>query len=169
MNFRIRELKIGDYDGVFLETLSNLTVVGEIDRKKFREIFRSIQGNPNHRIFVAENENSKVIGAATLFVEQELDGPRVAHIEDVATRKGFQRIGVGSALVSRVLTEAEKIGCRKAVLDCSWDNVPFYKKFGFVEGGERHDSVASLPSGKVLPEIEMVLRKKIRNKAKVEI
>ncbi len=132
MNFRIRNLKSGNFFNTgLLETLANLTVVGEISETRFCEIFQLIDGNPYHRVFVAENDAGEVIGTATLLVEQELEGGLIAHIEDVATRKGFERMGIGSALVNHALSEAKKNGCHRAVLDCSSNNVPFYRKFGF--------------------------------------
>ena len=43
-----------------------------------------------------------MIGATTLLVEQKFihSGGKAGHIEDVVTRKGFEGLGIGSALIN---------------------------------------------------------------------
>ena len=67
---------------------------------------------------------------------------KVAHIEDVVTRKGYEGIGIGSALVERALEFSANLGCYKVILDCSESNVAFYEKNGFKRYGVamRYDS-----------------------------
>lgn len=132
MKIKIRKLKKEDFKKGFLEALSNLSLV-DLDWKEAEKIYKNyIQGNPVYNIFVAELDG-KVVGVTTLLVEQKFihSGGKVGHIEDVATRKGFEGRGIGSALVKRVIAEAKRQGCYKVILDCSKKNIPFYKKFGF--------------------------------------
>ena len=131
ITFKIRKLEVSDLNKGFLETLSNLTVV-DLTPQQAKIIFSKIDFNAHH-IFVAENEEGEIVGTATLFVTQRFihKGGKVGHLEDMAVRKGFERKGIGSSLVRRVIEEAKKQGCYKLILDCSEENIPFYEKLGF--------------------------------------
>ena len=105
----------------------------ETDSRKAERIYKKqIKDNPVYKIFVAELEN-EIVGAITLLIEQKFihSGGKVAHIEDVVARKGFQGQRIGSALVKTAIKQAKKEGCYKAILDCEEKNIPFYKKCGF--------------------------------------
>lgn len=132
MIIRIRELEIGDLKRGFLKTLENLSDLEGLGHKKAREIFEYITLRPSYHVFVAEIEG-QVVGAITLLVEQKFthNGGKVGYIEDVVTRKGWERRGIGRALVSKALEQARQEGCYKIVLECSEDYVSFYEKFGF--------------------------------------
>jgi glucosamine-phosphate N-acetyltransferase len=136
INFIIREMEETDIKNrFFFQTLSNLTEVGKIQSnyKRARKIFREIRSYPFHKIFVAVKDNGEIIGSTTLLIEQKFvhNGGRVGHIEDVATRKEYQGIGVGSALIRRSIEFAKRKQCYKVILDCSDKNIPFYEKLGF--------------------------------------
>ncbi|HEX9318698.1 MAG TPA: GNAT family N-acetyltransferase [Nitrososphaeraceae archaeon] len=98
---------------------------------------KQIQSNPLHRIFVAviqgEKNRGLVIGTTTLFVEPKFifTGGRVGHIEDVAVRPEYQKQGIGAKLVRYATEQAASMGCVRTILDCSNENVPFYKKIGY--------------------------------------
>ncbi len=132
----IRKINESDFENGFFETLSNLTVVGDIytnDESK-REVINKIMGNENYIIVVAEDLKShKIIGTATLLIEQKFihNGGRVGHIEDVATRKGFEGIGVGKELIHKLIEISNEYGCYKIILDCDEKVVKFYEKIGF--------------------------------------
>ena len=52
----------------------------------------------------------------------------------------YRRLGVASALLSRVLNEAARFGIRRTMLEVRQSNAParqLYEKFGFVVGGTR--------------------------------
>ncbi len=129
---KIRRIKEEDFKKGFLETLSNLSSVSLTSKKAERIYKKQIKDNPVYNMFVAELEN-EVVGVITLLMEQKFihSGGKVGHIEDVVARKGFQGKGIGSALVKRAIAEAKKQDCYKVILDCSQENIPFYKKFGF--------------------------------------
>ena len=133
MNFVVRELEERDLSNGFIETLSYLRKVGNISEASIKEIFRKLKMNPDTKIFVAVNKDGKIIGATTLLIEQKFihEGGLVGHIEDVVTHKDFRKIGVGSSLIEASLDFARNAGCYKVILDCSEENVPFYKKLGF--------------------------------------
>lgn len=145
IKYRIREIEENDVEreaGGILEVLENLAPVGELDKTAARNILQQIKSNPLHKVFVAieedegkgnGNNQGLVIGITTLLVEPKFifRGARFGHIEDVAVRKGYERIGIGSRLVSHATESAAKMGCMKTVLYCSDDRMYFYKKLGY--------------------------------------
>ena len=135
-NFIIREIEQADLEKGFFQTLSNLAILGRIrdDLEQAKKILQEIKSYPLYKIFVAvKNDDAEIIGSITLLIEQKFihDGGKSGHIEDVVTRKEYEGIGVGSALVSAALAFAREKNCYKVILDCSEKNVPFYEKIGF--------------------------------------
>ena len=134
--FAIREVELGDLRNGYFSTLKNLSELEGIEQdiEKAEVILDNILANPLHKIFVAiDNRSSEVVGATTLLVEQKFihSGGKAGHIEDVVTRKGFEGLGIGSALISHALHFAKLAGCYKVVLDCSQANISIYQKSGF--------------------------------------
>lgn len=136
LKLEVREIELDDLKNGFFPTLRNLSELGFIqgDLVKAEQILSNIRANPLHKIFVAiDKETSEVIGATTLLIEQKFihDGGKAGHIEDVVTRKGFEGLGIGTALIDHALRFAKTVGCYKIVLDCSEANISFYRKIGF--------------------------------------
>jgi glucosamine-phosphate N-acetyltransferase len=119
----------------FFETLSNLSEVEGIsnDLQRAKRVFLEIKTNPLYKIFVAVKDNGEVIGLTTLLVEQKFihDGGKVGHIEDVVTKKEYEGMGVGTALINASLNFAKEKNCYKVILDCLDNNILFYEKLGF--------------------------------------
>jgi glucosamine-phosphate N-acetyltransferase len=140
VKYTIREIEENDLERGVLETLDNLAPVGELNRTSTHNILQQIKSNPLHKIFVAiredgddDNHQGLIIGTTTLLVEPKFIfcGAKFGHIEDVAVRKGYERMGIGSKLVSHATESAEKMGCIRTVLYCSDDRMYFYKKLGY--------------------------------------
>ena len=133
----VRELRAGDLEKGFLETLENLSDTGGLAPKEARGIFGPMKSNPLYHVFVAVAADGQVIGATTLLVEQKFihHGGLVGHIEDVVVRKGHEGKGVGGSVVRAALEKARRLGCYKVILDCKEDLVDFYGRLGF----SRHD------------------------------
>lgn len=138
INYTIREIEENDIEsGGLLEVLENLASVGGLSKAAAKTILKQIKSNPLHRIFVAVLEGGRnqglIIGTTTLLVEPKFifGGGRVAHIEDVAVRAGWQRKGIGFKLVSYATEQAAIMRCVRTVLDCSDENIPFYEKIGY--------------------------------------
>jgi len=131
MEIRIRKLAKEDFQKGFLESLSNLFMVG-LTIGEAEKIYQKVCYNPVYRLFVAELDG-EVVGVTTLLVEQKflLKGAKFGYIEDVATRKGFERKGIGRLLQEVAIKEAQKEGCCLVRLDSKEKNVPFYEKCGF--------------------------------------
>lgn len=135
ISFLVRRIKEADFENGFFETLSNLTTVGDIRFNEYRmEIINRILGDQNYIIIVAEEqENHTIIGTATLLIEQKFihNGGRVGHIEDVATRAGYEGIGVGKKIIQKLIEISKELQCYKIILDCDNKVIGFYEKLGF--------------------------------------
>ena len=133
-DFIVRELVKEDLDDPkdFIETLSNLTEVGELPAEKLKALLDKMNAQDIH-VFVAVTNDDKIVGSTTLIVEQKFahSGYIVGHIEDVCTKKDFEGTGVGSAVIKKALEYAKERGCFRVILDCYDKLMPFYEKFGF--------------------------------------
>ncbi|MFL6315562.1 MAG: GNAT family N-acetyltransferase [Nitrososphaeraceae archaeon] len=137
VNFVIREIQLADLKRGFFDTLSSLSHVGNIvdQNDRAEKILSEIKSYPFYTIFVAVKEDNQLIGSITILIEQKFihNGGKVGHIEDVVTRKEYEGMGIGKALVLKALDFAKENRCYKVILDCSKSNVEFYKKIGFKE------------------------------------
>ncbi len=133
-NIQVKELEDHHLINSFFDTLSNLTEIGiDVYNKEFsRKIFEKIKKADNIKIFVAIKD-SDIVGSITAIIEQKFvhNGGKICHIEDVVTRKGFEKLGIGSVLVEKVLELAIQEKCYKVILNCSEYNSMFYEKLGF--------------------------------------
>jgi glucosamine-phosphate N-acetyltransferase len=141
IKYRIREIEENDLkSGGVLEVLENLAPGGELDRTAASNILLQIKSNPLHKVFVAvqedvndEDNQGLIIGTTTLLVEPKFifGGARFGHVEDVAVRKEYEGMGIGSKLVRHATESAAKMGRMKTVLYCSDDRMSFYKRLGY--------------------------------------
>jgi|TARA_B110000438_G_scaffold105159_1_gene103676 glucosamine-phosphate N-acetyltransferase len=131
-NIRIREIIETDIENGFLETLDRLRKASDLDKEIGKNILRKIISNPDYIIEVVE-ENGKIIGSATLFIEQKFihNGGKVGHIEDVVVSKEYEGKGIGIKLVTSLLEKAKAMNCYKTILDCNDELIPFYERIGF--------------------------------------
>jgi ribosomal-protein-alanine N-acetyltransferase len=85
--------------------------------------------------FLARDKNQRIVGFCSFWrVLDEL------HINNLAVLPECRRSGVATALLSRVLEEAVRLGTRRAMLEVRRSNVPaqeLYQKFGFTVSGVR--------------------------------
>lgn len=132
MTVKIRRLQEKDLFNGFLESLDSLRKASDLSPEKAKMVFRKMRSTPDHVIYVAVYD-SKIIGAATIFVEQKFihKGGKVGHIEDVVVSKEHQGKGIGLKLIRALIQHAKNKGCYKTVLDCTDEIMPFYKKLGF--------------------------------------
>ncbi len=128
MKYKIKELVKEDLNKSFFETLKNLSNSIKPDKNKAKKILKEIKKNPNHKVFVAVSKK-EVLGLTTLLIERKFIGcfGKFGHIEDVVVRKGFERKGVGSALLKTATEKAKKLGCFQVRLCCSNAKKSFMK------------------------------------------
>jgi glucosamine-phosphate N-acetyltransferase len=136
MSIIIRKLKEEDLSNGFFETLSNLADIGKIKEEidLAKEIFNKINKEENYRIIIAEEKDThQVVGTATLLIEQKFihNGGKAGHIEDVATRSGYEGKGIGRKIIKELIKIAKESGCYKVILDCDEKVAGFYEKIGF--------------------------------------
>ena len=134
INYQVRELTKNDLDSNlgFLETLSNLAEVGNLSQEKVEEVLEIINAQGS-RVFIAVNDEGQIMGSLTLMLEQKFlrEGKLAGHIEDLVTRKGYEGMGIASALMKKAIEIAQESGCYKLILDCQDELTSFYKKFDF--------------------------------------
>lgn len=129
----IHEIDYEDIDKGFLQVLDNLLPTN-IDVTHAKKILEKVKSNPLHKIFVAEDtETHKIVGTATLLLEPKFidKGMVVGYVEDVAVKKGYERLGVGKQVIENVINYAKTIKqCTKIILYCSEKTKGFYEKCG---------------------------------------
>ncbi|KAL6452582.1 GNA1 Glucosamine 6-phosphate N-acetyltransferase [Candida maltosa Xu316] len=136
--YTFRKLKLTDYDNQYLETLKVLTTVGEISKESFTDLFEHWSSLPSiYFPHVITNTEGTVVATGMLFIEQKLihECGLVGHIEDISVAKTEQGKKLGHYLVTSLTSVAEQNKCYKVILDCSPENVGFYEKCGYKNGG----------------------------------
>jgi len=128
---QIQKLNKYDYYNGFLELLSQLTVV-EIEKITYDDFCKRLD-ELTSEVFVISNMYCRVIATGSIFIENKFIHKlgKVGHIEDVVVREGLRNFGYGSRMIQHLINYAKEKGCYKVILDCSFDNLEFYKKMGF--------------------------------------
>ena len=82
---------------------------------------------------IVSKETDELVATGTVFLEPKFlrNLASAAHIEDIAVDKSMQGKGLGKILIAALTALSESAGAYKTLLDCSDDNVPFYKKCGY--------------------------------------
>ena len=89
----------------------------------------------NHVVSRVAEVDGVIVGYGAMVIEQKIRGGKLAHVEDIVTRREYMGKGVGRALLEALSVEAFRTGCYKIVLSCSDDNIGFYKRCDFEVGG----------------------------------
>ncbi|MCL5433241.1 MAG: GNAT family N-acetyltransferase [Patescibacteria group bacterium] len=108
---------------------------------------------PNKHTFVAKNNNNEIIGFCVVTKEED-----AGHINTFYVLPNYQRRNIGKQLMDRALSW---LGSDKdiSINVASYNEtaIKFYERFGFEKSdNDIKDPEAILPSGKVIPVIEMV-------------
>jgi glucosamine-phosphate N-acetyltransferase len=92
--------------------------------------FRHFIYDKTVKTFIIEDTDRRIVASASVFIEQKLihNMGKVGHIEDVVVSSDFRGHGLGKRIVNTCLDYAKTQGCYKCILDCSEENVNFYKK-----------------------------------------
>ena len=93
--------------------------------------------NDTYYILVICDSNQLVVGTGAVIVERKFihNMGLVGHIEDIAVARNQQGKKLGLRIIQALDYVAEKVGCYKAILDCSEANEGFYVKCGFKRAG----------------------------------
>jgi GNAT superfamily N-acetyltransferase len=117
----VREATAADYQPLLglLDDLDESMYGGRSHGRddELRALFDSILGDPDQRLFVAEDAG-KLVGSAHLLVLRHLGRslPRSAVVEGVVVATTHRRAGVGAALMRALADAARAAGCYKLAL-----------------------------------------------------
>lgn len=132
----LRLLEEKDFEGGFLDLLSQLSYVNKISREEFIKHYNYIKINPLHNIYVIEHEGN-IIGCGTLIIEPKFihNCGFVGHIEDVVVDKKYRGNKNGHRLINTLTSIAKDHNCYKVILNCKDSLVGFYEKCGYKDNG----------------------------------
>lgn len=116
---------------MLINLLNQLSHTGDLSETQVKEFYNIVKCNSYHHIYVLE-EKGEVKAAATLLIEHKLlhNARPVGHIEDVVVDKASRGRGYGKVLIRFLIAIAQQQNCYKVILDCSDNNVGFYKQCG---------------------------------------
>ena len=135
MNFLIRNAKPCDVKQIFsliielavFEKEPNAVEITADDLKSL-----GFGANKDFLCFVAET-NKKIVGMALVYKRFSTWKGRILHLEDLIVSKSFRNLGIGSALLDRVVLHASEIKVKRVsweVLDWNKNAIEFYKSKG---------------------------------------
>ncbi|KAF8419721.1 glucosamine 6-phosphate acetyltransferase [Tirmania nivea] len=137
--YLLRPLHLTDYHHGFLDVLRVLTTVGDISESAWTERYTwmSTRSDEYFVIVIEEVANRKIVAVGSLIVEKKFlrNLGVVGHIEDISVAKEMQGKQFGLRIIQALDYIAEKVGCYKAILDCSEKNEGFYVKCGYNKAG----------------------------------
>jgi len=116
--------------------------------------FLNLLRRPNAALFVAEDSTRRVLGYAVVWFA----GPE-GELGDVAVRTERRRVGIGSALVERVLAEASERGATEVYLEVRESNESarrLYARLGFEVVGRRASYYADPVEDALLMKVSVV-------------
>jgi len=125
----INRLIYDDYND-YLKLLEQLTEVNKQDITY--DMFCNQLDNINSDIFVLR-DNGKIIGAGSVLIEKKFihSMSSVGHIEDIVVDRKYRGKGLGKTIINHLIQYCKDNKCYKVILDCSFENIEFYKKCGF--------------------------------------
>lgn len=132
---KVRPLQSGDYHRGFLQSLSQLTTVGDVSLAQFLNRFAQMRASGDYFVTViVDTRYDKIIGSATLVLEHKfIHGCSVrGRLEDVVVDDTYRGKQLGKLIVVTVSLLAQRLGCYKMSLDCKDKLIPFYKSIGYV-------------------------------------
>lgn len=116
---------------MLINLLNQLSHTGDLSEEQVKAFYNVMKDNSYHNIYVLE-EGGQVKAAATLLIEPKLlhNARSVGHIEDVVVDKASRGRGYGKILIRFLVAMAQQQNCYKVILDCSDNNIGFYKQCG---------------------------------------
>ena len=134
--YKIRLLAINDYDKGYLNLLSQLTTVGEINKDKYEENFNKLP--ECHKLFIiGDITKNTIVSIGSLIIETKFihNCGKVGHIEDIVVDRNIRGKGLGKMIVNYLSKLSNDLGCYKCILNCSNNLIEFYKKCNFNNNG----------------------------------
>ena len=130
--YKVSSLKRNDINYNYIKLLNQLSDTNKFDiDQNLANNFYSLL-NENHIVKTIKNRHDQVIvGTVTIIKEQKIihNFGKVGHIEDVVVDQSLRGSGLGKKLIE--VAKRECNDCYKIILNCSDENIEFYKKCGF--------------------------------------
>ncbi|TFK24571.1 glucosamine 6-phosphate N-acetyltransferase [Coprinopsis marcescibilis] len=131
----IRPLARTDYHRAHIPLLTVLTQAPDPGLAGYQATFDALLTCPNtyYTLVIVSKETDQIVGVGCVFIERKFlrNLGKVGHIEDIAVSKTMQGKKLGLRIIQALTGISETIGCYKTILNCSDENVPFYKKCGY--------------------------------------
>ena len=110
-----------DYSKRFLETLSQLSMVGSLSKQDFDDTWNQITAQKTFILVLEDTEKGKIVASGSLLLEQKFlhQGGLAGHIEDVVCDEGYRGHSLGKKLIAALVYLAKQKGCYKVILDCN--------------------------------------------------
>ena len=125
---RIREFDTADLNSDFLKLFNNPSIHTSV----LTYVLRLIQFG-DRRIFVAEDENGKIVGTITVSFTRSFDdfGKPKAFLNSLKVDENHRKKGIGTNLVKRALDAAIEANATHITLASSDINKKWYESLGF--------------------------------------
>lgn len=132
----IDKLNKSDYHKGFLQLLEQLTIV-ESNKITYKDFCKRHDENDSNIFVIRDTKMDQVIATGSIYIEKKFIHRLglVGHIEDVVVLEKYRRFGLGKIIMLQLIEFAKSKGCYKIILNCSKNNIEFYKKYGFSENG----------------------------------
>ena len=112
----------------------------------------SIARSEDGTLRLVARDGKKVVGYCLVMKKEPHNKLQVLYV-----LPDYQGLGVGKKLAKQGI---EWLGTERdvalEVVSYNTDSIEFYKRLGFEITGDAHNEVAELPSGKVMPEFQMI-------------
>jgi len=134
LSMKIRKATIKDVPEL-LKILYQLSPLENIENCKKNDeniVFNKIAENEDYYLMIAEIDG-QIIATATLLIQQNLShhARPYGHIENVVTDINYRGKNIGNLLMHYLIGLARIKNCYKLILNCSKEQVEFYRKSGF--------------------------------------
>lgn len=140
----VRPLEREDYTKGYLSLLSQLTKVGDYDRKTYDAQFDRMKALPGvYYVLVIEDvTRQRLVATATLVMELKFirNAATRGRIEELVVDNEYRKLHLGSYLLELLTVLSRKLGAYKITLDCQKELEGFYKKYGYVNEGQLYMS-----------------------------
>ncbi|KAH6563591.1 hypothetical protein BASA62_008425 [Batrachochytrium salamandrivorans] len=116
-DYTIRPLQLDDYDRGYLETLAELTTVGNITKDQFRERFEWLQRRNEEYMCIVlyEHQTDRIVGSGNILIERKfIHGcSSVGHIEDIVVSESLRGKGLGQWIIKQLTHIGTSMGAYK--------------------------------------------------------
>ncbi|KAF5309796.1 hypothetical protein D9611_013641 [Ephemerocybe angulata] len=134
-DLHIRPLARTDYHRAHIRILSVLTSAPDPGLSGYQSTFDAQRtcANTYYTLVIVNKATDQIVGVGCVFIERKFlrNLGKVGHIEDIAVSKDMQGKKLGLRVIQALTGISESLGCYKTILNCSDDNIPFYKKCGY--------------------------------------